>query len=161
MMAGMSGAAGAGIGGAGAGGVGGAGVGGAGAGGASGMSSTALAGPQGSVTFTNLGATVEVSIAITQCQNGKSYPIHIHAGTSCADEMSQGGHWDPPRGEGIPDVVCMNAIGMVLTQRDASDAKPWTVGGSEATNVIGHVVVLHDPDMPMKRIACGEIKAAK
>jgi hypothetical protein len=80
---------------------------------------------------------------------------------SCADEMSQGGHWDPPRGEGIPNVTCANAIGMVLAQREASDDKPWTVGGAPETNVIGHVVVLHDPDMPMKRIACGEIKAAK
>jgi hypothetical protein len=32
------------------------------------------------------------------------------------------------------------------------------VGGAAESNVIGHVVVLHDPDDPMKRIACGEIK---
>jgi hypothetical protein len=113
----------------------------------------------GVVTFTNLGPSIEISIALTQCQNGKSYPIHIHTGTSCADEMSQGGHWDPPRGEGIPNVACSNAIGMVLTQRDSSDAKPWTVGPPMESNVVGHVMVLHDPDDPTKRIACGEIKA--
>jgi Cu/Zn superoxide dismutase len=115
----------------------------------------------GTVTFTNLGPSVEISIAITSCQHGKSYPIHIHTGTSCADEMSQGGHWDPPRGEGIPAIDCVNAIGMVLTQRDATDAKPWTVGPPAESNVIGHVMVLHDPDDPTKRIACGELKAQK
>jgi hypothetical protein len=55
----------------------------------------------------------------------------------------------------------MNAIGTVLAQRPATDDKPWTVGGPDATNVIGHVVVLHDPDTKTKRIACGEIKAVK
>jgi hypothetical protein len=113
----------------------------------------------GIVTFTNLGPAVEISVAVTGCIHGKSYPIHIHSGTSCADEMSQSGHWDPPRGEMIPNVECMNAVGTAVYQRESSDAKPWTVGPPEESNVIGHVVVLHDPDMPMKRIACGQIKA--
>jgi Cu/Zn superoxide dismutase len=111
-------------------------------------------------TFTNLGSSVELSIGITSCVSGKSYPIHIHTGMSCADAMSQGGHWDPPRGEGIPNVECgMMAYGTVLVDRAASDAKPWTVGPPADSNVIGHVMVLHDPDDNTKRIACGEIKS--
>jgi hypothetical protein len=47
----------------------------------------------------------------------------------------------------------------MLTQRTTTDPKPWTVGPPAESNVIGHVMVLHDPDMPTKRIACGEIKA--
>jgi hypothetical protein len=53
----------------------------------------------------------------------------------------------------------MNAIGTILYQREITDAKPWSVGEAAESNVIGHVVVLHDPDDPMKRIACGQIKA--
>jgi hypothetical protein len=100
-----------------------------------------------------------MSGALTGCVSGKNYPIHIHSGMSCTDAMSQGGHWDPPRGEQIPDVACMNAIGTILYQREITDAKPWSVGEAAESNVIGHVVVLHDPDDPMKRIACGQIKA--
>ncbi|HKU38346.1 MAG TPA: hypothetical protein VJR89_09365, partial [Polyangiales bacterium] len=84
---------------------------------------------------------------------------HIHGGMSCADAMSQGDHWDAPRGEGIPDLMCNNAIASDVYMREYNDPKPWSVGAPAESNVIGHVVVLHDPDDKMKRIACGQIKA--
>ncbi len=166
-MAGAGGAAGmaaaAGGGGAAGGGAagGGAAGGGAAGGGAAGggAGSRAIPGVMGTATFTNLGPTVELSVAVTACTSGKNYPIHIHEGSDCADAMTQGAHWDPPRGEGIPDVPCMNAIGTFVYNREIGDAKPWSVGAPAESNVVGHVVVIHDPDDPMKRIACGKIEA--
>jgi Cu/Zn superoxide dismutase len=113
----------------------------------------------GSVTFTATSGGVSVAITINGCVNGKSYPIHIHEGSSCADTAMQGPHWDIPRGEGIPNVVCMGTTGMVSYTRLSSDAKPWTIGDPAASNVVGHVMVLHDPDDTTKRIACGKIAA--
>ncbi|HKP59356.1 MAG TPA: superoxide dismutase family protein [Polyangiales bacterium] len=120
-----------------------------------------ISGVTGMATFTNLGPSVELSIALTGCTSGKNYPFHIHEGTSCTDAMSQGAHWDPPRGEGIPDIPCSGGVAATVYMRETSDAKPWTVGDPAASNVIGHVVVVHDPDDPMKRISCGQIKAQK
>jgi hypothetical protein len=130
----------------------------AGSGGSAGAG--AAAGPvTGTATFSTVSTGVTVAVSITGCVSGKSYPIHIHQGTSCADTMSQGAHWDVPRGEGIPMVVCSGTTGMLAMPytRLSSDAKPWSIGDGSASDMVGHVVVLHDPDVPATRISCGAI----
>ncbi len=109
--------------------------------------------------------SVTLTVWISDCVEGKSYSVHIHEGPSCNTVSLQGGHWDGARGEGIPDVVCAantETIGtsgtMTFNRRGTDPALAWTVGDDEDTDVIGHVFVVHDPDMPMTRIACGAIR---
>lgn len=62
------------------------------------------------------------------------------------------------RGEGIPDIQCSGMMGMSTVTRDNTDPKlTWSIGGDATTNVVGHVIVVHDATMPTKRIACGKI----
>src|SRR5262249_3785261 len=102
--------------------------------------------------------SVTVTLTINGCTAGKSYPAHIHQGTSCTDATAQGGHWDMTRGEGIPSLMCNGTTATVTYTRTAADAAvAWSVGGEATTNVIGHVIVVHDDTGA--RIACGPIAA--
>jgi Cu/Zn superoxide dismutase len=113
----------------------------------------------GTVTFMQVGADVSITVALSNCPDGP-HGVHIHQGTSCADAMAQGDHWDMVRGEGIPDVVCTGGMGTSSTTRTPVDpVKAWTVGGAPATDVIGHAFVVHNPGMPAPRIGCGVIAA--
>jgi hypothetical protein len=110
--------------------------------------------------------SVTVTITLTDCVEGKTYSVDIHEGASCDAISLQGNHWDGARGEGIPGVVCdanTETIGtsgrMTYNRRGTDPALAWTVGDGADTDVIGHTVVVHDPDMPMTRIACGKIRA--
>lgn len=47
----------------------------------------------GTAVFTKRPYGVDLSISVTGCTDGKSYPVHIHDGASCTDAASQGGHW--------------------------------------------------------------------
>lgn len=117
----------------------------------------------GTVTFTKgSGTDVAVTVALSNCVAGKSYPVHIHEGKSCADAMAPGGHWGPTRGEGIPAVMCGSTTGMAMHTRSATPATTaWTIGGEATTNVIGHAFIVHEPDVAMmpKPISCGVIAA--
>jgi len=120
----------------------------------------------GTATFTQTGSDVKVDVMLTAgCPMGGA-PVHIHQGTSCADAMTQGGHWDttppaPGRGEGIPNIMCMGATGTTTATRTPTDpALAWTVGGPMTTNVVGHVIVVHQPSTDggtPPRIGCGVI----
>ena len=63
------------------------------------------------------------------------------------------------RGEGIPNISCSGMNGTSMLARDNADPKlTWTIGGDMMTNVVGHVIVVHDATTPSKRIACGKIE---
>jgi hypothetical protein len=145
----------------GAAGAGGAGAGGAGAGGAGGAAGAGgkAADVMGSAVFTQSATGVSLGVALSNCSDGKHYPIHIHMGMSCMDPSAPGGHWDPPRGEGIPDLVCNGSTASEMYPRLNTDAKPWSIGAPMASDIVGHTVVIHDPDDTTKRIACGKIAA--
>jgi Cu/Zn superoxide dismutase len=91
------------------------------------------------------------------------YPIHIHTGSDCSSPM---GHWDPPRGE-LPTmgtmmatVMCAGNLGTLMYTRKFSDMKPWQIGDMSMADVLGHTLVIHDPDStatPPTPIACGKI----
>jgi len=120
----------------------------------------------GTATFTQTGSDVKVDVMLTAgCPMGGA-PVHIHQGTSCMDATTQGGHWDttppaPGRGEGIPNITCMGATGTTTATRMPTDpALAWTVGGPMTTNVVGHVIVVHQPSTDggtPPRIGCGVI----
>jgi len=114
----------------------------------------------GTAMFTQSGADVTVTITLDGCTAGKSYPVHIHTGPACTDMTSQGGHWDMTRGEGIPLIACTGTQGTSTLTRPATDATlAWSIGGEAATDVIGHLIVVHDADTPTMRIGCGAIAA--
>jgi Cu/Zn superoxide dismutase len=114
--------------------------------------------------FENVAGGVKVTVALQECSDGFSYPVHIHQGTSCDTIDTQGAHWgtDMLRGEGIPPITnCANGAGSTTFTRpsDAAANLLWTIGGDAATNVVGHVLVVHyvAPDNSTPRIACGPI----
>jgi hypothetical protein len=47
----------------------------------------------GTATFTKSRIGVDLVIDVTGCEDGKSYPVHIHEGTSCDSVATQMGHW--------------------------------------------------------------------
>jgi Cu/Zn superoxide dismutase len=111
----------------------------------------------GTVTFTQAGTDVTAVVSLSNCPDGP-HGVHIHQGTSCADAMMQGDHWDMRRGEGIPDVMCSGGTGTSTVTRGAADpTTAWSIGGNPTTDVLGHVFVVHDPGMPAPRIGCGQI----
>jgi Cu/Zn superoxide dismutase len=112
----------------------------------------------GSASFASNASGVNLTVMVSGCQSGKQYPIHVHQGMSCESAMAQGGHWDMTRGEGIPNIACGGRMGATMVSRPKTDATTaWSVGDGSATDVIGHVVVIHDADDPTQRIACGVI----
>jgi hypothetical protein len=114
----------------------------------------------GTATFVQSGSDVTVTVALSNCVDGKMYPAHIHVGTSCADVAAQGDHWGPARGEGIPKIACSGTTGTATLTRTAAVADlAWSVGGDATTNVVGHAFVVHDPDVATSppRIGCGLI----
>ena len=209
----------------------------------SGAAGSGAAGLRGMATFTKTRFGVDLSIMVTGCTDGKSYPVHIHEGMSCDSDAAQGPHWGaaaamggaagsgaagsgaagsgaagsggsaagssgsaagrggssagtggsggrsgsggsaagtggttagssaagssaaagssgtPPlvlRGEDIPDIKCVGGMGMTVASRSTPDVRlTWTIGGEPTTNVVGHVIVVHEG---AARIACGKIE---
>src|ERR1041385_4189555 len=106
--------------------------------------------------------SVTFKFTLNGCTNGLAYPIHIHTGSACTETTTQGGHWDMTRGEGIPNIMCVGTTGTVTYNRAATDPTlKWSVGDGSATDVIGHIIVVHAPDVPMTRIACGTITGGR
>jgi hypothetical protein len=176
---------------------------GSGAGGAA--ASASGDGIHGMAVFTQMATGIALVINVTGCSDGKSYPVHIHEGTSCDTTETQGGHWGANdamygttaagaggssaaagsgaasastggtggtssvggaggawgmplvlRGEDIPDIKCTGGTGMTSTSRSTPDPRlAWTIGISPRTDVVGHVIVVHDG---AARIACGKIE---
>jgi hypothetical protein len=150
---------------------------------------------------------VDLTVDVMGCEDGKSYPVHIHEGSSCDSVMSQGQHWGAPaapttaaagasggsagssagsagsaskagasgaaagaagaagsampmlkyRGEDIPDIKCTGNAGKTSHSRSTPDVRlAWSVTTKPDTDVVGHVLVVHDPSGA--RIACGKIE---
>jgi Cu/Zn superoxide dismutase len=115
---------------------------------------------------------VQVKVTLTGCEAGYTYPIHIHAGNACTDSTTQLAHWGvgtTGAGDGIDPILCVagatpaDSVGTLTYQRLSNNAMngAWTVGGAEATNIVNHVLVVHNPNPGQEadRIACGVITA--
>jgi Cu/Zn superoxide dismutase len=113
----------------------------------------------GTVTFIQDGTDVTVMYEVTNCPEGE-HPTHIHAGTGCGNRGEQGMHWDPPRGENIPNLVC-DAAGngtLVYTRDGTAAALAWTIGDGAASDIVGLPVVIHGEEPTTDpRIGCGVI----
>lgn len=118
----------------------------------------------GDGTFTETAAGVDLEFQVRGCanaNNAKSLPLMIVEGGDCSAASLLGPHWDGARGEDIPAASCIGASGGGRTfyTRLQSDPKPWTVGTPEASNVIGHALVVYDPETLQPK-ACGVIGRA-
>lgn len=114
----------------------------------------------GSASFVTTGTDVTFSMMVNGCRAGRAYPVHIYDGTSCENAMTQGGHWDLTRGDGIPNLVCATGRhGMLLLVRESAldMSVAWSIGDGAASDIVGHTLVIHDGDDPSVRIACGVI----
>ena len=110
----------------------------------------------GHATFHLTPAGMDLSVQALGCEPFlKGYPLRIHAGPTCANVTS--GESDPDAGA-EPLVYCngTSGTGASYYSRPSTDARPWTFGGVASTNILGRVLVIHDPvsDAPL---ACGVI----
>jgi hypothetical protein len=116
----------------------------------------------GTATFAAVTSGVDLTISITGCAwsgpFGTGYPVRIHEGMDCSVAGVSSADWDTTRGEGISNLSCTGTSGVGLDHysRSNGDAKPWSVGGAAASNIVGHVLVVHDPNT-MQPLACGAI----
>jgi Cu/Zn superoxide dismutase len=112
-------------------------------------------------TFTQTPSGVTLRVELTGCDVGQSYPIDIHAGRSCKNVTTQGEHWDGLRGIEIPELVCGADRTVLLnyTRANSDPVMAWTVGDGRATDVVGHVLIVHGPyDDRTLRASCGVIE---
>jgi hypothetical protein len=114
---------------------------------------------EATAVFTPTAEGVSLLVVLDGCKDGALYPVRVHAGHSCADKASIGERWDGTRGEDIPDLRCMDAHASEEYVREQSADKNWSLGGAAASDVIGHVIVINDPDDRTLPIACGVIAA--
>jgi len=120
----------------------------------------------GTAMFSSSTAGVMLQLAVQNCPPG-DHPFHIHQGMACTDMMTQGGHWDadgtpemPTRGEMITPITCQADMTGTVSYTRPSTAPAnmaWSIGGDPASNVKGHVMVIHMSSTDKTRLACGVI----
>lgn len=113
-------------------------------------------------TFSETADSVDVAYRQRGCARATKYLLFIQDGRDCSDATLQDPRWDGARGEGLPPVSCAGVSngGRSYYSRAKSESKPWTIGTPEASNVLGHVLVVYDPDS-LEALACGEIVRAQ
>jgi hypothetical protein len=118
------------------------------------------AGPslRGTATFNVTQSGVDLSIMARNCAASVRLQFFIQAGGDCSDETISGPRWQDGRGDGIPDVACLGVSGQgrAALTRSSDEARPWTIGGSSDTNVLGHAFVAYDAESGAA-VACGVI----
>jgi len=132
----------------------------------------------GEVTFTDMGdGKIELKVSIKNASPG-SHAIHLHQNGDCSadDATSAGGHWNPAEvkhGNRAKDAKFhAGDIDNLEVGEDGAGTmemvvEGWTIGGSDATNILGKAVIIHAgaDDFESQpsgaagaRVACGVIK---
>lgn len=104
------------------------------------------------------GEAVTLRLKIRACKPGAMYEARVHAGTDCSERTLAAETWSA--GEGIGAFGCTpNGDLFAHYARRADNEKPWTIGGSDSTNVVGHAFTL--VDIAAERpVTCGVIERA-
>jgi Cu-Zn family superoxide dismutase len=141
----------------------------------------ALGNATGTVTFTQAGDSVKVTVDLTGLPPGKhGFHIHEKADLSGADLKTAGPHFDPDhtKHHGGPGADAHHAgdMGNIEADKDGKAQQEFTITGVSVggkNDVIGHAIIIHaneddmktqDPTNPGgsgKRIAGGVIEAKK
>jgi hypothetical protein len=124
------------------------------------VSSDASAPVYGRATFSETADGVDLEVQFRGCALiNSAYPQVILAGSDCSDAAMLGAHW--AHGEGIPAAMCTGTTGQGRTfyTRSKTDDNAWTIGKPDSTNLLGHVLVVYDPDT-LQPAACGVIGRA-
>lgn len=126
---------------------------------AAGAPATAVRPVMGTATFVQRDASVNLTLSFVGCGGGH-YTAFILEGRDCEQATLQGPHWDPPRGEGIAEFGCIASgdKGLLQYARAANEAKPWTIGSSASSDIVGHAFALFASNMPEQPVACGTIE---
>ena len=130
----------------------------------------------GTVTFTQMGDTVQVIADVTGLTPGKhGFHIHEFGDCSAADASSAGGHFNPmKKPHGAPDAPERHAGDMGNLEADSTgkahlELKDNMLKLSGENSILGHGVIVHekvdDWSQPVGnaggRLACGVIGIAK
>ena len=131
----------------------------------------------GSVSFRPMGDAVHMTLEVRNAPPGL-HAVHLHQKADCSspDAKSAGDHWNPTREDhgrlGSTPHAHRGDIGNLEVGKDGRGklefhAREWTIGGSEASNVLNHAIVVHAKADDFRsqpagnagdRIACGEIR---
>jgi Cu-Zn family superoxide dismutase len=130
----------------------------------------------GTVTFTQVGDTVQVVADVTRLTPGKhGFHIHEFGDCSAADASSAGGHFNPmKKPHGAPDAAERHAGDMGNLEADSTgkahlELKDSMLKLSGENSILGRGVIVHekvdDWSQPVgnagSRLACGVIGVAK
>lgn len=118
---------------------------------------------QGSARFVSTATTVDLRIESNGCDSSQAYPVRVLDGDACGATRLSDPAWDPPRGEGIPNLQCTgvaSGIGRVAHGRArAQPERSWSIGTGDDSDLLGRALALFDPTTGVQ-LACGVIEAA-
>jgi len=103
---------------------------------------------------------VDVSMQVTGCAPFiKGYTVRVHSAASCEDLDAQGNGLGAEESDGVR-LWCngTSGLGALFHEHPHTRLPAWTVGGPAESDLVGRVLVIHDPntDAPL---ACGPIVA--
>jgi hypothetical protein len=113
---------------------------------------------RGKANFVVTEAGVDLSLLMRGCEPTDEAVLFLLEGSDCSEATLAGPRWDGRRGEGIPRVSCLGINGqgrLAFTRRNDEDA-PWSIGTSEASDILLHALVYVDAPTG-EPIACGVI----
>jgi len=118
---------------------------------------TALWPIHGVATLRTTTEGVDLTVSMQDCRSGHLYPVVLFEGADCAALTRDSATWDDTRGKGIAPAICPGAPGaFAYYARKSDEPKPWSLGGSASSNVLGHAIAVLDPDTG-EPLACGVI----
>lgn len=88
---------------------------------------------------------VDLDVTFGGCSGLSAHPIEILAATDCSEESLRAPVWADGRGSGIPGALCTgthSGRGVLGYARASERQDAWTIGGPEASDLIGHSVVV-------------------
>ncbi len=103
---------------------------------------------------------VDLTMHLQGCRVPYSYPVSIYPGSDCSAIQRDSQPWDGARGTLEMKAFCLGSGGARLhLSRANTHAKPWSLGGSAASDLIGRTIAVLDPDTH-EPLICGRVSVA-
>jgi hypothetical protein len=109
---------------------------------------------QGVALFRATQVGVDLEVTISGCSGLSPNPIEILEAGDCSQASLQAPLWKNGRGAGIATACA--GFGPLRYARRGGHPDSWTIGGSRDSDVVGHVLVVHD-EQSGQPLACGVI----